>query len=261
MAQKIALTLAGLAVAAAGLMVGLHVSAKTQTASPPKTVAPTSAQETELAKTFELKFDGAKVASVRKTPFNDVYEVVLKNGNEIVYTNAATEYVMMGHLLSSTDRRDLTQERQDELNVIDFSTLPLSQTFKLVKGNGSRKIALFEDPNCGYCKKFRKTLESFNDVTLYTFAVDILGADSTLKAKQLLCAPQPAESWDDWMLHGKIPSDVSSCDTSVLAKNKALAEKLGITGTPTVFLEDGSRLPGAVDKEDLEAALNKVKRQ
>lgn len=257
MAQKIALSITGLTIAALGLTVGLHVSAKTQTPDTKKIVAPMNAAESKIAQTFELKFDGAKVVAVHKTPFNDVYEIILDQ-NEIVYTNAATEYIMAGSLISGTDKRNLTQERLDEINTIDFKTLPLEQTFKLVKGNGARKIVLFEDPDCIYCKKFRKTLEGMDNLTVYTFVIDILGKDSTAKAKQLLCAPTPATAWDNWMLHGQMPANIAPCDTSVLEKNKALAIKLGITGTPTIFLENGTRLPGAVDAADLEAALAKV---
>lgn len=260
MAQKIGLTLVGLAVAALGLTIGLKVTAKTQPAEAKKIETPMTAQESNIAKTFALKFEGAKVQSIRKTQFNDLYEVILE-GNEIVYTNAATDYIMAGSLINSEDQRNLTQERKDELNKVDFKTLPLKQAFSLVKGTGKRQIVLFEDPNCGYCKHFRKTLESVDNLTIYTFVVDILGDDSTAKAKVLLCAPNPAKAFDDWMIHGKKPENVSACDTSVLEKNKALAIKLGITGTPTVFLEDGSRLPGAVDLQTLEAALLKSEQE
>jgi thiol:disulfide interchange protein DsbC len=256
MIQKVSLTLIGLAVAALGLSIGLSVAAKTQ--APPtanqKVQAPMSAEESNIAKTFALKFDGTKVKSVSKTPFRDLYEVVLEN-NEIVYTNAATQFIMAGSLINAEDRRNLTQARQDELNRIDFKTLPLSQSFKLVKGTGQRHIALFEDPNCGYCKQFRMTLEKTNNITLHTFVVDILGPDSTDKAQTLLCATDTAKAWDEWMLYSKMPENTNNCDTSVLQKNKALAIKLGVTGTPTVFLEDGNRLPGAVDLATLEAAL------
>lgn len=262
MAQKISITTIGLAIAALGLSIGINVTAKTEATlmqtpkAEPKAVTMT-AQESEIAKTFALKFEQAKVQSVRKMPFNDVYEVVLK-GNEIVYTNAATEFIMVGNLVRSEDQRNLTQEKQNELNTINFNDLPLAQAFYLTKGNGKRKIVLFEDPDCGYCKIFRKTLEDMDNITLYTFVIDILGKNSTAKAKALLCTADPAKAFEDWMLHGKKPANISNCDTSVLEKNKELALKLGITGTPTIFFEDGSRLTGAVERDALEAALIKA---
>ena len=118
---------------------------------------------------------------------------------------------------------------------------------------------MFEDPNCGYCKLFRKTLEQMDNLTIHTFAIDILGADSTVKAKQLLCAADPAHAWDEWMLHKTLPDNQGDCDTSNLEKNKALAQQLGVTGTPTIIFENGKRIPGAASKEAIEQILSEVK--
>lgn len=243
----------GLSLAAIGLTIGLSVTAQTN-----KTKTPTmGAQEAKIAKNFELKFEEAKVTNVRKTSFADLYEITLAE-NEIVYTNAATEFTMIGNLINNTDQRNLTQERIDELNIVDFKTFPLTQSITMIKGNGQRKIVLFEDPNCGYCKVFRKTLKEFDNITVHTFIIDILGADSTDKAQKLLCSKDPAKALDDWMLNGNINKNTTPCDANILQKNKELALKIGITGTPTIFLEDGSRLPGAVSAEALEKALQKL---
>lgn len=239
--------------AAMGLTIGLSVTAQTNKTR----TTEMSTQENNIAKSFELKFEDTNVTSVKKTPFTDLYEITL-NKNEIVYTNAATEFTMIGNLIHNTDQRNLTQERIDELNVVDFKTFPLSQSITTVKGSGKRKIVLFEDPNCGYCKVFRKTLKDFDNITVHTFIIDILGADSTEKAQKLLCSQNPSKALDDWMLNGTISNNKTQCDTSTLQKNKALALKIGITGTPTIFLEDGTRLPGAVDAASLEKVLQKL---
>jgi thiol:disulfide interchange protein DsbC len=252
-------TLIAAGLTALGLFAGMSVLANSPVnakAAAKTTGATPSAQEISIAKNFALKFEGAAVVSVHKTKFNDLYEVTLE-GNQLVYTDANTSFTLVGNLLDNQTQRNLTEERLSELNKVPFNTFPTQQAFVAVKGNGSRKMVLFEDPNCGYCKRFRETIEGFTDLTIYTYVVDILGDDSTAKAKALMCAKDPAKAWDDWMLHGIKPANVAKCDTSALQKNKALAIKLGITGTPTVFLEDGSRLPGAVSKEALEVALAK----
>lgn len=225
------------------------------------TSAPMGAQEAAIAKAFELKFEGSKVKSVTATPFKDLYEVVLST-NEIAYTNSATEYVMVGNLINASDMRNLTNERTEQMAKTDFKSLPLDQAFTLVKGNGKRHIAVFEDPNCGYCKLFRKTLEKVDNISVHTFVIDILGADSTAKAKTLLCAADPAHAWDDWMLHGKIADAKSSCNsTATLEKNNALAQKLGVSGTPTIYFENGSRAPGAIGADDLEKMFKLIDKQ
>lgn len=251
-------TIAASLIAALGIATAVSVTAQANMSSPKTAkitaVEPMSIELTTIKKAFELKFEKAKVKNVRKTPFKDLYEVQLSS-NELAYTNATTEFVMLGNLINTTDMRNLTAERNDELSVIDFKSLPLKQSFALVKGDGSRHIAVFEDPNCGYCKVFRKTLEKTNNITVHTFVLDILGEDSTKKAKQLLCSTDPAHTWDEWMLHNKMPESSGTCDTALLDKNKKLAIELGITGTPTIFFENGKRAPGAVPEEEFNAML------
>ena len=232
-----------------GLLMGCNVSANN---------AQVSAQESKVKTDLESKVKQLAVKSVKQTPYGDLFEVVLSN-NDIVYTNANTDFTLIGHMINNKDMSDMTQARLDELNVVDFKTLPLNQSFPLIKGAGQREIIVFEDPNCGYCKVFRKTLEQMDNLTIHTFAVDMLGVDSTVKAKQLLCAKDPAHAWDEWMLHNKLPDSQSDCDTSNLDKNNILAEQLGVTGTPTIIFKNGKRIPGAASKEALEQALSEAK--
>ena len=255
-------SLAATAIIALGAAVGMSITAQAQTEKPIVAKANTqttsvSTTEAAIAAAFELKFENSQVKSVQKTPFNDLYEVILQN-NQIAYTNAATEFVMLGDLINSTDMSNLTQARTEELSVIDFKSLPLKQAFILVKGNGKRHIAIFEDPNCGYCKLFRKTLEKVDNITVHTFAIDILGPSSTAMSQKLLCAKDPAHAWDSWMLHGTQPTAQAGCDaTEQLAKNKALAVKLGVTGTPSIYFENGKHAPGAVEEAAFNALLIK----
>lgn len=245
---------------AVGLFAGCNVSAKngdTQKAN--TTSAPSSEQEKKIKADLELKIEKLEVKSVRQLPYSDLFEVVLAN-NEIVYTNAKTEFTLIGHMINNADMSDMTQARIDELSVVDFKALPFAQSFKQVKGDGSRQIAVFEDPNCGYCKAFRHTLEKVDNVTIHTFVVDILGPNSTAISKQLLCAKDQGAAWDNWMLRKQLPDSSGDCDTSVLDKNKALAQQLGVTGTPTIIFENGKRIPGAPDKASLEEMLAAVKK-
>ena len=246
-----------------GLLTGCNVSAKNVIAAKPTnnnaaTPSSMTEQEKKIKADLELKVEKVEVKSVHKLPYNDLFEVVLGN-NDIVYTNAKTEFTLVGHMINNSDMTDLTQARIDQLSTVDFKSLPFAQSFKQVKGDGSRQIAVFEDPNCGYCKMFRHTLEKMNNLTIHTFVIDILGPNSTEIAKQLLCAKDQGAAWDNWMLNKKLPDNKGDCDTSVLEKNKALAQKLGVTGTPTIIFEDGSRIPGAADQAALEEKLSAQK--
>lgn len=180
-------------------------------------------------------------------------------GSQIVYSDASGDYVLLGELVNTKTHKNLTAERLAEINKIDFASLPLSNAIKVVKGNGARKIAVFSDPNCPYCKKLETTLQSVDNVTVYTFLYPVLSPDSTVKSKSIWCASDRVKSWQSWMLEHRAPTSAANCDTTALDKNLALGRGMNVTGTPTVFLADGTRLPGAVSADELNQALAGVK--
>ncbi|MGZ3185003.1 MAG: DsbC family protein [Telluria sp.] len=218
-----------------------------------------SSTEEQIKKAVEPRLsNGAKIDGVRATPYAGLYEVRV-NG-EILYTDKKGEYIIMGNVFEAKTSRNLTRERIDEINKIKFTDLPLDSAIKVVKGDGKRVIAVFEDPNCGYCKKMRATtLKDLDNVTIYTFLYNILAEDSFTKSANVWCAPDRAKAWDDWMLHAKAaPPAPASCQTP---NNKVLelGQRLHINGTPAIFFADGSRLPGAVDLKTMEAKLATMK--
>jgi len=218
-----------------------------------------TAQETAVRKLVAPRLgDGAKVQSVTKTPYSGLFEV--RVDNDIVYTDGKAQYLFVGRVIDTQTYQDYTKDRIDQISRIKFSDLPLASALKTVKGNGARKIAVFEDPNCGYCKRFRNTLQDVDNVTIYTFMYNILSPDSAVKSKNVWCAADRSKAWDDWMLNGKQPATAAdSCVTTPNDKILALGQQLKVTGTPTIFFADGSRIPGAVDAKALEAKLASVK--
>jgi thiol:disulfide interchange protein DsbC len=182
-------------------------------------------------------------------------------GNEIIYSDAEGKFVFIGRILDTETSKDITQARLDEINKIKFSDLPLDAAIKSVKGTGKRVIAVFEDPNCGYCKRFRKTLADTKDITVYTYMYPILSDDSRTKVKNVWCSADKSKTWDDWMLNGKTPAAAAeSCNaTASTDKVVELGRKLKVTGTPTIFFTDGTRVPGAIDSKTLESRLAAIK--
>jgi thiol:disulfide interchange protein DsbC len=201
--------------------------------------------------------EGVKVDTITKTPYGGLYEIRI--GGDIFYTDAKGDYLFVGRIIDTKTSADLTRARVDEVNKIKFADLPLDSAVKMVKGNGKRVIAVFEDPNCGYCKRLRHTLAEMDNVTVYTFMYNILAEDSSVKSRNIWCSPDRAKAWDDWMLKGKMAPDAPANCTAPNDKIFALGQKLKITGTPTIFFTDGTRVPGAVDGKALEAKLASIK--
>jgi thiol:disulfide interchange protein DsbC len=214
--------------------------------------------EATIKKAIEPRLGGAKIESIKETPYGGLYE--LRVAGDIMYTDKKGEYLVIGHVYDAKSTRDLTRERIDDINKVKFSDLPFESAIKQVKGDGKRVIAVFEDPNCGYCKRLRQTtLKNTDNVTIYTFMYNILADDSFVKSKNIWCSPDRAKAWDDWMINGKAaPTAAANCETPN-DKILALGQKLRITGTPAIFFSDGTRIPGAIDQKGLEDKLATIK--
>ncbi len=212
-------------------------------------------QEATIRKNLGERIPQLKqIDEVSKSQISGLYEIRV-NGNEIYYTDAEGNYLVQGNLIDTLQKRNLTEERIEKLSAIAFDALPFKDAFTIVRGNGSRKLAVFEDPNCGYCKRFEKDLQKINNVTVYMFLYPILGPDSGEKSKNIWCAKAKAKAWQDWMVRDVAPA-AASCDSAAIARNVELGRKFKITGTPTLVFADGSRVPGAVGADQVEKRLN-----
>jgi thiol:disulfide interchange protein DsbC len=221
-------------------------------------IAAQADQTTDKIKSaLQSRIGDADIKSVQKSPVSGLYEVNL--GSQIVYTDATGNYLLMGDLVDTRTRTNLTEARLAEMNKIDFAKLPFENAVKVVKGTGARKIAVFSDPNCPYCKQLETTLKSIDNVTVYTFLYPVLSPDSTLKSKSIWCSKDRSNAWEGWMLDHNPPTASASCDTTAIDKNMKLGQSMNVTGTPTVFLADGRRLPGAVPADRLEKELSAVR--
>lgn len=212
--------------------------------------------EAAVRKAFQLAFPKMKVEEVTKTPYNGLYEIYA--GGQLIYTDENFSFFIVdGRLIDVKNKRDITTERIEELSRIDFNILPLDQAIKVVKGNGSRKIAVFSDPDCPYCRQLEQEgLASITDITVYVFLFPLdRHPDAANKARAIWCAPDRSKAWSNWMLKSYLPQASASCSPP-LEKIAALAQKIGVNSTPTLFLADGSRLNGAYPTEDIEKALN-----
>ncbi|WHZ10523.1 MAG: Thiol:disulfide interchange protein DsbC [Burkholderiaceae bacterium] len=200
-----------------------------------------------------------KIDEVRKSAMPGLYELRV-NGSDILYTDEQGNFLIQGSLFDTRARRNLTEERIDKLTAVDFATLPLRDAVTIVRGNGKRQIAVFEDPNCPYCKHFERDLQSVDNVTVHLFLIPILGGDSPEKARNVWCAKDRAGAWQALMLRGVAPpAAAASCDTGALGRNLAFAERYRITGTPTVFFSNGARVPGYMNAQQVEKLLADAK--
>ncbi|MCR5883623.1 DsbC family protein [Rhizobacter sp. J219] len=193
------------------------------------------------------------IDEVTKTPVPGVYEVRI--GTEIVYSDETGNYLFQGNLIDTKTRTSLTEARINKLTAIDFAQLPLKDAIVWKNGTGARKIAVFADPNCGYCKKFEQDLQKVKNITVYTFLLPVLGGDSPQKSENIWCSKDQAKTWLAWMLEGKVPPRVMGQCATPIERNLEFSRKYRINGTPAIIFTDGTRIPGAIGAEQIEKQL------
>lgn len=196
------------------------------------------------------------IESARTTPMSGLIE--LKAGNSVLYTDASGDYLIEGQLIDTKSQRNLTEERMEDINRIDFSSLPIKDAIVWKAGTGKRRLVVFADPNCGYCKQLEKEIQQIKDVTVYTFMIPILGEDSKVKLDNIWCLANHTQVWLDWMLKGVTPARTLGMCASPAQRNLALSQKLRVQGTPAMFFEDGSRLASAASAAVIEQRLNRA---
>ena len=200
-----------------------------------------------------------KIDEVTRTPIPGLFEVRL--GSELIYSDASGSHIVQGAIIDTKTRTDLTEARINKLTAIDFDSLPMKNAVVIKQGSGARKLVVFGDPNCGYCKRLERDLMALKDVTIYNFIYPILGPDSVAKSRDIWCAKDPAKAWRDWMVDGKLASKAAaSCDTAALDANPEQGRKYRVQGTPAVVFEDGTRAPGAIPAAQIEARMVAAKK-
>ena len=215
------------------------------------------AQESVIRKNLAARMSGLPtIDEVRPTPMTNLYEVRI--GDDLLYTDAEANFLIQGKLLDTKAQKNLTDERISKLTAIDFKSLPTKNAFTIKRGNGKRQMAVFADPNCGYCKRFEADIEKLKDVTVHVYLIPILGQDSVAKTRNIWCAKDKAKAWTDWMIQDMPPAE-AKCDTAALQRNVEFGRKARINGTPTIVFADGTRVPGAIDAARIEKFLTEAK--
>jgi thiol:disulfide interchange protein DsbC len=195
-----------------------------------------------------------KIDEISRTPVAGFYEI--RVGTDIFYSDEDGNHLFQGELIDTRTRTNLTEARITKLTAIDIASLPLKDAIVWKQGSGARKLVVFADPNCGYCKRFERDLQNVKDVTVYTFLYPILGGDSPDKSRNIWCAKDSTKAWRDWMIDGVVPAKaMGQCDASVLERNTALGRKHKVNGTPALVFEDGKRVPGAMSADAVEKQL------
>jgi len=217
---------------------------------------PAAADEAAVKAELKKRIPEAPIDSLHRVPYGGLYEAVI--GGEIYYTNEKAEFLVAGSIIDLKTKENITETRMRQVNAIGWNTLPLDSAIKITRGNGSRKVAIFEDPNCGYCKRLERDLMTMSDITVYVLLYPILSPDSVEKSKQIWCSADRGKVWLDHMVRDAAISGDAKCSTPV-DKILALGQAKRVQGTPTIIFENGDRVPGAMPLADIEKKFAQMK--
>jgi thiol:disulfide interchange protein DsbC len=212
------------------------------------------ADEMTMQKTLAAKYPNTVFKSIEKTQIPGIYQVVM--GRNVAYVAEDGRYFLFGSLYDMQTQTDLSVSKREAASKIDVSSIPLDNAIKTVKGKGTRKLIVYTDPDCPYCKVLAKTLDEMDDVTVYNilFPIDGLHPDATRKAENIYCSENKSQVLENWLVRGIAIKDAKQCKTPV-ADNIASANKLGLNGTPMIIGFDGRVLRGAASKDKIEEFL------
>ena len=213
------------------------------------------ASETVIRSALTKQFPNAQIQSITKTPYSGLFEVYMDG--QLVYIDAKAQYVFAGDVIDLKNRRNISQARLNQLQAVKWDSLPFNYALKTVKGKGERKLAVFSDVDCPYCRKFEEELKKVDNITVYTFLYPIEGLHpkAVQMSKQIWCAPDRNKAWDNYISNGSVPNNDGKCANPV-DETIALGQRLKVSGTPTLIFTNGQRVPGMVPAAQLERLLS-----
>ena len=219
---------------------------------------PVLADEADVRRMVEQNLRGSgQIESIRKAPFGDLYEVVIRAPDDVViyYIDGRATVVIAGSVIEASSGRNLTEARKRELTMVKWASLPFQWAITSQRGTGRRKIAVLSDPNCPYCRRFEEDLAKLDDITIHILPWAVVKPDSVRQAKAVWCSKDRVKAWNDLMFRRIEPQAATDCDNPI-DELIAYGRRLGANSTPTWFLETGERYSGALPLEEIRKLLD-----
>ncbi|MCU7836482.1 MAG: DsbC family protein [gamma proteobacterium symbiont of Taylorina sp.] len=201
---------------------------------------------------------GTQATSIEETPLPGLYEV--SYGSTVFYFNKDASLMFRGDIIDVNSRVNLTEKKRGEARSALLKSMDESKMITYPAKNEKAKVTVFTDIDCPYCVKLHREMADYNaeGITIRYMAYPRagIGSSSYKKAVSVWCSDNPAKAMGDAKEKLDIPE--KTCDNPV-AQQFQLGQALGVNGTPSMFLEDGTSLPGYVPAKRLANEIQKSK--
>lgn len=202
-----------------------------------------------------------KVLNVRISPIKGLWELSIEANNKkgIAYVDFTKKHFVSGSIISIKEKKNLTQERFEDLNRVDVSQIPLADAIIVGNKNAKHKVIVFTDPDCSFCKKLhteiKKVVSERKDIAFYNKMYPLkIHPEAYEKSKAIVCE-KSLELLENAFDKKTMPKP--KCETTAIDENVKLAEKLGISGTPAIIMADGRLISGFRDAKTLKELVDK----
>jgi thiol:disulfide interchange protein DsbC len=191
-----------------------------------------------------------EIDSIDTTPIKGLYQVVI--GSDIIYMTRDGGYVIKGEILDINERRNLTEDVRAGTRVKYLNDIKKDEYIEFTAENAKDAIYVFTDIDCGYCRKLHRDVPELNakGISVRYLAYPRAGVESAVgrEMSNVWCAQDKQKALT--AAKNKESIEAKTCNDPV-AEQYALGQKLGVRGTPSIFLQNGRNLPGYMPPDEI----------
>jgi thiol:disulfide interchange protein DsbC len=219
-------------------------AAKVPAPKPVPAAAPTpKAADAAIRQAMAKAIPGVAIDRVQGSPIAGYQEVVLSG--QVVYVSNDGKYLLQGTLLRLEDRKDLTDASEAVIRRAELAAVGKDRRIVFPAANPRHRVTVFTDIDCGYCRKLHDQIADYNragiTVEYLFFPRAGVNSESFDKAVAVWCAPNRNKALTD--AKADRPVAKRTC-ANPIASEFALGQKIGVDGTPAIYLDDGSQIGG-----------------
>lgn len=196
-----------------------------------------------------------EVLSITNSSVGGLWELTVsaKGRKGLAYIDFAKKHLVTGSIIEVQSHENVTERRTYEISKVNVSSIPLKDAIVLGNAEARTRVIVFDDPECPYCRKLHRELKQMvtehDNIVVFVKMMPLKIHPQAYKKAQTIVCDHSLKTLER-AFDGLGLAD-PTCDTRDLDETIALADKLGITGTPTIILPDGGVLSGFKTAEEL----------